>query len=165
MARSATQTEFMAHTYLTFEFGSDEKKAQEARHKLESLKAAFKLDKKMLYKFERKEEGAAPAVAAEPAKASDAKSKDSKAGRGAKKADPEPTKLASSGADIKLILRVALPNHERFTEQRLFKRISEDETLKSSSPKTIRQSDKSFGDLDARFEELDGEGTGFRRQS
>ncbi|MBS1840824.1 MAG: hypothetical protein JSS69_09030 [Acidobacteria bacterium] len=150
----------MAHTYLTFEFGNDEEKAQQVRHKLESLKAAFKLDKKMLLKFDRKEDGAVPAVA-EPAikekagKAAEAKGKDAKAGKGPKKADPEPAKLASSKAEIKLILRVALPNHEKLTEQRLFKRISEDETLKSVSPKTVRHADAGFSELDSRFEELE----------
>src|ERR1051325_1808573 len=70
----------MAHIYLTFDFGNDEEKAQQARHKLESWKQAFRLDKKMLFKFDRKEDGvpatAAPAETAEkekPAKAATAK--------------------------------------------------------------------------------------------
>jgi hypothetical protein len=45
----------MAHTYLLFDFGTDEEKAQLARHKLEGWKQAFRLDKKLLYKFERAE--------------------------------------------------------------------------------------------------------------
>jgi hypothetical protein len=43
----------MAHIYMSFDFGTDEEKAQQARHKLEMWKQAFRLDKKMLYKFER----------------------------------------------------------------------------------------------------------------
>jgi hypothetical protein len=43
----------MAHIYFSFDFGTDEVKAQQARHKLEMWKQAFRLDKKMLYKFER----------------------------------------------------------------------------------------------------------------
>jgi len=148
----------MAHTYLTFEFGNDEEKAQQARHKLESLKQAFKLDKKMLLKLDRKEEET-PAVAELPKekapKAADPKSKDSKGTKSSKKADPEPAKLASLKADIKFLLRIALPNHEKLTEQRLLKRISTEELLTSASPKTIRQADKGFADLDARFEELE----------
>ena len=43
----------MAHIYMSFDFGTDEEKAQQARHKLEMWKQAFRLDKKLLYKFER----------------------------------------------------------------------------------------------------------------
>lgn len=148
----------MAHTYLTFEFGNDEEKAQQARHKLDSLKQAFKLDKKMLLKLDRKgEETAAVAELAKEktAKAAEPKAKDPKSTKSTKKPDPEPAKLASPRADIKFLLRIALPNHEKLTEQRLLKRISSEELLTSASPKTIRQADKGFADLDARFEELE----------
>jgi hypothetical protein len=148
----------MAHTYLTFEFGNDEEKAQQARHKLESLKAAFKLDKKMLLKVDRKEKESSAAEETpkeKPAKAVESKSKDSKGAKGSKKADLEPAKLASSNTDVKLLLRLALPSHEKLTEQRLLKRISTEELLTSASPKTIRQADKGFAELDARFEELE----------
>src|SRR6202021_3498697 len=58
----ASQTDFMAHTYLLFNFGTDEEKAQLARHKLEGWKQAFRLDKKLQYKLERAEDEAAPAA-------------------------------------------------------------------------------------------------------
>src|ERR1700739_3992110 len=64
----ATQTKSMAHIYLTFDFGKDEEKAQQARHKLDAWKQAFKLDKKMQGKFDRKEDGAATASAPAEAK-------------------------------------------------------------------------------------------------
>src|ERR1700687_352082 len=66
----ASQTSVMAHTYLLFDFGPDEEKVQQARHKLESWKQAFRLDKKLQYKLER-EQSAAPDAAeakSEPAK-------------------------------------------------------------------------------------------------
>ena len=159
METRATQTKFMAHIYLTFDFGNDEEKAQQARHKLESWKQAFRLDKKMLFKFDRKEDGvpaaAAPAETTEkekPAKATTAKG--AKAAKGKGKADPEPAKLASSKADIKLILRLALPNHEKLTEQRLLRRFSGEEPFKSASLKTIAEADAGFSETDSRFEEL-----------
>jgi hypothetical protein len=158
----------MAHIYLTFEFGNDEEKAQQARHKLESWKQAFKLDKKMLYKFDRTEDGAAPVEEPpkeKPAKAAEPKSKDSKSKKDGKKADLEPAKLASSKADIKLILRLALPNHERLTEQRLLKRFPSEEPFKSASPKTLHEADAGFADVAARFEDLERHGAGFQRQN
>jgi hypothetical protein len=158
LAWRGTQTNFMAHIYLTFDFGKDEETAQLARHKLDSWKQAFKLDKKMQGKFDRKEDGAtapsAPA-ATEKTETKSEKKADSKGAKGKANAGLEPAKLASSHAEIKLILRLALPNHEKLTEQRLLKRISSEEPFASASPKTIRPGDTGFGDMDSRFSELE----------
>lgn len=154
----------MAHIYLTFDFGKDEEKAQQARHKLESWKQAFRLDKKMLYKFDRKEDGAAPAAtiatATEPEHPTKEKAgkkagvKTGKAAKEAKKADTEPAKLAASSAEIKLILRLALSNHEKLMEQRLLQRFSNEEPFKIAAPKTIRETEAGYQELDSHFQEL-----------
>jgi len=153
---AATQTENMAHIYLTFDFGSDEEKAQQARHKLESWKQAFRLDKKMLYKFDRKEDGAAPAAPAPVAGAKEksGKNAEGKRAKGQVKTDPEPAKLASSSAGIQLILRLALSNHEKLTEQRLLQRFSNEEPFKVVRAKTIRETEAGYTDLDSHFQEL-----------
>src|SRR5262249_26908948 len=155
---SGKQTEKMAHIYLTFDFGRDEEKAQQARHKLDAWKQAFRLDKKMQGKFDRKEDGAAQAVTAaapvakeKPAKAPAAKGAKAKA-KAEANTEPEPAKLASSNAEIKLILLLALSNHEKLTEQRLLKRISTEEPFASASPKTVREADTGFTELDSRFQ-------------
>jgi hypothetical protein len=44
----------MAHSYLIFDFGGNEEAAQQARHRIEGWKQAFRLSKKMDLKFERK---------------------------------------------------------------------------------------------------------------
>jgi hypothetical protein len=172
LVRAEKQTKFMAHIYLTFDFGNDEEKAQQARHKLESWKQAFRLDKKMLYKFDRKEDGtgvpaAEPSQKTKPAKA--AATKGEKTAKGKAKTDPEPAKLAASNisasSDIKLILRLALPNHEKLTEQRLLKRFPAEEPFKSASPKTLHEADAGFADVETRFEDLERHGAGFQRQS
>ena len=90
--------------------------------------------------------------------AAEAKSEKKPARKGAKgkaKEEAEPAKLAPSYAEIKLILRLALPNHEKLTEQRLLKRISSEEPFASASPKTIRQGDAGFGEVDSLFLELE----------
>ena len=148
----------MAHIYLKFDFGKDEEKAQQARHKLDSWKQAFRLDKKMQGKFDRKEDEAGTAAAPvpeAPAKEKSAKAAPAKGAKGKVKTDPEPAKLASSSTEIKLILRLALPNHEKLTEQRLLKRFSAEEPFASASPKTIREADGGFAELDKRFQELE----------
>ena len=45
----------MAQSYLIFDFGTNEEAAQQARHKLEGWKQAFRLNKKLQLKFEREE--------------------------------------------------------------------------------------------------------------
>ena len=45
----------MAQSFLIFDFGTDEEAAQEARHRIDRWKQAFRLDKKLLLKFDREE--------------------------------------------------------------------------------------------------------------
>src|SRR5206468_676428 len=69
LGSSASQTQSMSHIYIRLDFGTDEEKAQLARHKLDGWKQAFRLDKKLLYKLDRPGgpagEPAAKTVAAE----------------------------------------------------------------------------------------------------
>jgi len=51
----------MALIYMHFDFGADEEKAQQARHKLDVWKQAFRLDKKLQYKLDRPEDDEAEA--------------------------------------------------------------------------------------------------------
>src|SRR6266849_6212674 len=55
LACGASQTRFMAHSYIRFDFGTDEEKAQQARHKLDGWRQAFRLDKRLQYKLDRPE--------------------------------------------------------------------------------------------------------------
>ena len=45
----------MAQSYLIFDFGSNEDVAQQARHKLEGWRQAFRLGQKLEFRFERVE--------------------------------------------------------------------------------------------------------------
>jgi hypothetical protein len=47
----------MAQTYILLDFGSDEEAAQRARRTVDGWRQGFRLDKKLLLKFEREEEG------------------------------------------------------------------------------------------------------------
>ena len=44
---------YMAESILTFDFGTNEEGAQQARHKIEGWKQGFRLGSKMVLKFER----------------------------------------------------------------------------------------------------------------
>ena len=149
----ASQTENMAHIYFSFDFGTDEEKAQQARHKLEMWKQAFRLDKKMLYKFER--ESDAEAAADHGAEESEETEKAAKSkSHGKKKEDADGEGDAPTG-NVRLYLRLAFSGHEKMTEERLLKKIPSEEPFSELSPKAVKDQDAEFGELEAKFDSLD----------
>jgi hypothetical protein len=158
----------MAHIYMTFDFGTDEEKAQLARHKLDGWKQAFRLDKKLLYKFERASDGATDGAKPQDAalsKKEEAKpAKAAKVGKAAKggaakgKAKPElekEEKAATPAGPVKLHLRLAFPGHEKMTEDRLLKRIASEDPFKEVVPQTVKPNDAAFSEIEGRFESLE----------
>ena len=139
LGASGTQTDFMAHIYLAFDFAKDEEKLQQARHKLEGWKQAFRLDKKLLYKMERVE------TAGEENQKAEKKVK--------KKADDGDGK--ASNADLKLLVRLAFSGHEKLTEQRWLQRIPTEEPFVGASPKVAKSGEAGFEAVEKKFEELD----------
>src|SRR5260370_18117106 len=161
LAWRGPQTENMAHRYMSFDFGTDEEKAELARHKLEMWRQAFRLDKKLLYKFERTGPDASSAAplaeekSEKPAKAE----KSGKPGKGAKgkaKAEPAPEKkVVAPAGPVKLHLRLGFSGHEKMTEERLVKRIPGEEPFKDASPSVMRQGEPGFDETAAVFDALD----------
>jgi hypothetical protein len=152
----------MPHIYFSFDFGTDEEKAQQARHKLEMWKQAFRLDKKMLYKFER--ESDAQALSADGGEKSEGTEKAGKKGKSRKAGKPKSggkkTEDGVGGADVptanvKLYLRLAFSGHEKMTEERLLKRIPSEEPFSEFSPKAVKDQDADFAELEAKFDSLD----------
>jgi hypothetical protein len=148
----------MAQTYLLFDFGSDEAKVQQARHKLESWKQAFRLDKKLQYKLER-EQAAAPEPAAtaksEPAKSEKAKPSKAKAESKAKAATDDASTESENHGDVKLLVRLYFSGHEKLSEQRWLDRIPAEEPFKSASPKIVRESEPQFPEILKQFDTLE----------
>jgi hypothetical protein len=136
----------MPHIYMQFDFGKDEEKAQLARHKLETWKQAFRLDKKLLYEFERATDGAPDA---EPVAVKAEKSK----AKGKTKAKDEP-EAAKSNETVKLLLRLGFSNHEKLSEQRWVDRIPTEEPFVTASPKVLKPGDAQFEEAEKQFEEL-----------
>ena len=151
----------MAHIYMSFDFGTDEEKAQLARHKLEMWKQAFRLDKKLLYKFERTGPDARPAAPVAEDKSeklakADKSGKPAKVTKGKAKAELAPEKKAATAAGpVKLHLRLGFSGHEKMTEERLVKRIPGEEPFKDAYPSVIRQGEPGFDETAAVFDALD----------
>ena len=152
----------MPHTYLLFDFATDEEKAQLARHKLETWKQAFRLDKKLLYKFDRATSGDGaerPAEEEKPAKpAKEAKAKraaKSKSKSKAKSEDAEASdKETTSPEPVKLLIRLDFSSHEKLSEQRWIDRIPTEDPFQAASPKLIKPNDGEFAETEKQFEDL-----------
>jgi hypothetical protein len=153
----ASQTNFMAHTYLLFDFGTDEEKAPLARQKLERWKQAYRLDKKLQYKLERPEDEANDASenaheAAEPPKTEKPKAK-SKAKHKSKESEASEEAPAANGK-VNLLVRLYFSGHEKLTEQRWLDRIPSEEPFKEASPRVIRHGEEQFAEVDKQFDSL-----------
>ncbi len=153
----------MAHSYIRFDFGTDEEKAQQARHKLDGWRQAFRLDKKLQYKLDRPDSAGVETVSKpEPdAKAAAEKSK----GKATEKTKGQAASVkssasaaekpaAASNGRVGLLVRLYFSSHEKLSEQRWLDRIPSEEPFKSASPKVIHHGDAEFETTDKQFETL-----------
>lgn len=154
----------MAQTILVFDFGTNEEAAQQARHKIEGWKQAFRLDKKFLLKFERKESaGEADAKTpepakppAEPAKAAAGKGKTpSKEKRAEAKNEPAHNDKPAPSAHVRLLVRLDFSDHEKLSHQRWLGRIQAEEPFKSVKSEAVHQSEPAFTETSDLFDSLD----------
>jgi hypothetical protein len=156
----------MAHTYMVFEFPNEEK-AQQARHKLEGWKQAFRLDKKLQVKFDRGDEAATETTdAAEATGAEHESAEDHKKGAKAKapaksakatkfkKSDKSDEETTDSGP-VKLLVRLYFSGHEKITEKQWLDRIPADELFKVANPYVVNEKDAGFDDTLKQFDTLE----------
>lgn len=160
----------MAHTYLLFDFGTDEEKAQLARHKLEGWKQAFRLDKKLLYKLDRGESltaetaDASAAATEPPAKSPKSSAKSGKSEKSSAKskskskesagASEKSTAVAPSNGKVSLLVRLYFSGHEKLTEQRWLSRIPAEDPFKDASPRVVHEGDGEFDNVVQQFDSL-----------
>jgi hypothetical protein len=146
------------------DFGTDEEKVQQARHKLDGWKQAFRLDKRLLYKLDRpeagaREAGAKPGPVEKPAPASKSTGKSAtnpKAKTTVKSSDAAAEKSApEADGKVALLVRLYFSSHEKLSEQRWLDRIPSEEPFKSASPKVVHHSDPEFESMDRQFEALE----------
>jgi hypothetical protein len=153
LRRIASQTFFMAHTYMLFDFGADEEKAQRARHKLEGWKQAYRLDKKLQVKFDRGDDLGSEAPEAEdtPKKAEKPKSRAKGPASTKTEASGEPE---SKNGTVKLLVRLYFSAHEKLSEQQWLERIPADDLFKGAAPKVVRQGEPEFAEVLKQFDSL-----------
>lgn len=152
----------MPQTILVFDFGANEEAAQQARHKFDGWKQAFRLGDKAVLKFERKSNDGAAAseasVESKPEKAGKAKPATKKSAK-KKSAEAEAGKkteeAAAENTDVCILIRLSFSDHEKLTYQRWLDRIPAEEPFKSARGETIRHSDASFATTADLFDSLD----------
>ena len=150
----------MSQTILIVDFGKNEEAAQQARHKIEGWKQAFRLGNKLSIKFEREESGKpSDADAEEAAEGPAAKSASGKAksGGGKKKSGGKSAKAdgAEPPARVHVLVKLDFSDHEKLTEQRWIDRIPTEEPFKSAKPELVRHSDAGFAKASERFDSLE----------
>jgi hypothetical protein len=145
----------MAQSFLVFDFGSDEELAQQARHRVDGWKQGFRLDKKLLLKFDRGEAPQTPEAEEKPAAKSSHKKPGNAAAKNAKRDKDDPdAKAKDDGENIQLIIRLDFSDHERLSHQRWLDRIPAEAPFKDAQSKVIRQNDADFAGTAERFESL-----------
>jgi hypothetical protein len=138
----------MAVTYMRFHFGSNEDGAQEACRKLDLWKQAFRLDKKLIYKLERKEpdsagsqppktDGKSPKNEDKEKEAGSKRSAKSHAGN-AKKSTTENIGEPGNGS-VQLLVRLSFSAHEKLSEQQWMQRLPSEEPFREASPVVIKR--------------------------
>jgi hypothetical protein len=137
----------MAQSFLVFDFGSDEELAQQARHRVDGWKQGFRLDKKLLLKFDRSE----LPQGEEKAQGKGKSEGEGKAGGKSRRKKPADTSASES---IQLIIRLDFSDHERLSHQRWLERIPSEAPFKAAQPKIIRQNDAEFAGTAERFDSL-----------
>ena len=143
----------MAESILTFDFGTNEEGAQQARHKIEGWKQGFRLGTKMILKFERvngTEQSAQPDGAS-------AKEESSKKKPGPKKraAKEDSEGVEEPSGRVRLLLRLNFSDHEKLSHQRWLDRIPAEEPFKSVKTETVRTGDPEFPAIAELFDSLD----------
>jgi len=127
----------MAHTFLIFDFGTNEEEAQQARHRIEGWKQGFRLGNKLQFKFERKS----------PEKNEDSEAKDETKHKGKKKESEE-------SEPVRLLVRLDFSNHEKHLGQSWIERIPGDDAFKSVKSEVIRHNDPFFEKTSELFDSL-----------
>ena len=140
--------ESMAQSILIFDFGNNEEAAQQARHKIEGWKQAFRLGDKVALKFERVAE-----EPKDPETVRDEKSAPRK--KRAKKESAKKEETAEGTSPIRILIRLNFSDHEKLSHQRWLDRIPGEEPFKSARSEVICQADAAFAKTSELFDSLD----------
>lgn len=167
----------MAQSYLIFDFGSNEEAAEQARITIDRWKQAFRLDKKVMMKFDRSSEDGGEKSGEDGGEKSsepDAAAKDHHTKKHANKNDAEekdsapeqipPERITPERITperITLTVRLEFSDHERLSHQRWLARIPAEEPFKHAHPRVIESGNPKFAAVAEHFQGGAGRPHGF----
>ncbi len=140
----------MAHSFLVFDFGTDEELAQQARQRLEGWKQAFRLDRKLLMKFER----SSPPGGVDAKGEATGETEGAKKSKKGEKADKAEQGEKAEAERIQLLVRLDFSDHEKLSHHRWLERIPTETPFKDAQPRIVRQGEADFDAISKRFDEL-----------
>lgn len=143
----------MPQTMIVVEFGANEEAAQQARHRLEGWRQAFRLGDRLKFKFER--EGASTPSASRPATGEPDKATRGKPAA-AKKADVDDSPQAeeSDGERVRLLVRLDFSSHEKLSYQQWFERLGAEPSLQGTDRQVLRPGQEGFQSATETFDSL-----------
>ena len=132
----------MPQSYLIFDFAGSEDAAQQARHRVDGWKQAFRLGRKLELRFERP----GPASAGTDASTPPAEKKGK--GAAAKKETVE------TAARLRLLIRLDFSDHEKLSHTRWLERIPSEPPFKGVPTEVVRSRDANYAETEALFDSL-----------
>ena len=115
----------MPQSYLIFDFGGNEDAAQQARHRVDGWKQAFRLGRKLELRFERQGAG-----------------------------DSAEAKDASNPLHLRLLIRLDFSDHEKLSHTRWIERIPAEAPFKGLPVEIVRHKDPDYAKTEALFDSL-----------
>jgi hypothetical protein len=141
----------MPQTLFIFDFGVNEESAQQARHRLEGWRQAFRLGDRLQFKFERQ---SAPATA-ESAGDDSGKTK-KKGSRGESKAADAPAEKSPESVSerLRLLVRLEFSSHEKLSYQRWLDRLGAEPPFQQTEKQVLRPGQEGFDSATETFDSL-----------
>lgn len=143
----------MPQILIIYDFAANEEAAQQARHRLEGWRQAFRLGDRLKVKFERQAASPVSADESAPGEAAGEKKRKS-AGKGsAAKAETQQTQ-ASEGESLRLMVRLEFSSHEKLSYQQWFDRLGAEPSLQGMDRRVLQRGEEGFDSAAETFDSL-----------
>ncbi|HVB34060.1 MAG TPA: hypothetical protein VNJ52_06790 [Patescibacteria group bacterium] len=143
----------MPQTLFIFDFGANEEAAQQARHRLEGWRQAFRLGDRVKFKLER--QATPPSAGASPSAGESGDAKRSKSGGKKKAAGPSAKEgKEPAGERLRLMVRLEFSSHEKLSYQRWFDRLGAEPPFQDTEKQVFKRGQEDFDRAAEEFDSL-----------
>jgi hypothetical protein len=149
----AGREEAMPQTLIIYDFGANEEAAQQARHRLEGWRQAFRLGDRLKLKFERQAASSASMGESAAGETGD-ETKRKSAGKGSAATEETQQAQASDAESLRLIVRLEFSSHERLSYQQWFDRLGAEPSLQGTDRRVLQRGEEGFDSVADTFDSL-----------